>query len=62
MKTLLTALVLLTGSIALSPVSADNSLYRDLGGQEGITKIVDMEMLRHLANPHIKAQFDDTDY
>ena len=34
-------------------------LYRDLGGKEGITKIVDHEMVHHLTNPQIKAQFDD---
>jgi len=60
MRSLLTALLLVASSIALSPASADESLYRDLCGKEGITKIVDAEMIRHLANPRIKAQFDDT--
>jgi len=60
MRVLLTALLLVTNFIALSPASADDSLYRDLGGKEGITRIVDAEMVRHLANPRIKAQFDDT--
>jgi hemoglobin len=60
MKALLTALLLVISSFTLSPAFADDSLYRDLGGREGITKIVDVEMVRHLANPRIKAQFDDT--
>ena len=60
MKALLIAWLLVTSSIALSPAFADDSLYRDLGGKEGITRIVDAEMVRHLANPRIKAQFDDT--
>src|SRR5271169_3395617 len=60
MKALLIALLLVTSSITLSPAFADDSLYRDLGGKEGIARIVDAEMVRHLANPRIKAQFDDT--
>jgi hemoglobin len=60
MKALLIALLLVTSSITFSPAFADDSLYRDLGGKEGITKIVDAEMVRHLANPRIKAQFDNT--
>ena len=42
-------------------VHAGNSLYDDLGGTDGIRKIVDAEMVYHLKNPRIKAQFDETD-
>jgi hemoglobin len=41
------------------PALADDSLYRDLGGKDGITKIVEHELAYHLANPQIKDQFDD---
>lgn len=46
-------------AVSTVPAMADNSLYRDLGGKEGIARIVDHEFVHHLANPQIKAQFDD---
>lgn len=60
MRTLLTASLLVGSSIARAPASAEDSLYRDPGRKEGITKIVDAEMVRQLANSSVKAQFDDT--
>lgn len=42
-------------------VRAADLLYNDLGGTDGIRKIVDAEMVYHLKNPWIKAQFDETD-
>src|SRR5271170_5050110 len=52
-------LLIFTCAFATTPASADDSLYRDLGGKEGITKIVEHELAYHLKNPRIKAQFDD---
>jgi hemoglobin len=46
-------------TVANVPALADDSLYQDLGGMDGITKIVEHELVHHLANPQIKAQFDD---
>jgi hemoglobin len=59
MKTWSLILLILTCAFATAPAYADDSLYRDLGGKEGITKIVDHEFVYHLKNPQIKAQFDD---
>jgi len=42
-----------------APAIVDDSLYKDLGGKDGITAIVDREMAHHLTNPRIKARFDD---
>lgn len=43
-----------------TPALADDSLYRDLGGMDGIKKFVDVEMAYHLENPRIMHQFDET--
>jgi len=59
MKTHLLALSIVICTFASAPAFADDSLYRDLGGKEGITKIVEHEFVYHLKNPQIKAQFDD---
>jgi hypothetical protein len=36
-----------------------DSLYRNSGGKEGTTKIVEHELVHHLANPQINDHFDD---
>jgi hemoglobin len=59
MKTHLLALSIVICTFASAPAFADDSLYRDLGGKEGITKIIEHEFVYHLKNPQIKAQFDD---
>lgn len=41
--------------------AADDSLYRELGGQAGIVKIANLTTDRFLADPRIKQTFDDTD-
>lgn len=60
MRRLIFAGVLLNAAFSGS-VRAGDSLYDDLGGTDGIRKIVDAEMVYHLKNPRIKAQFDETD-
>jgi hemoglobin len=59
MKTRLLALLAVACTLTAVPVCADDSLYRDLGDKEGITRIVEHELAHHLANPQIRAQFDD---
>jgi hemoglobin len=44
-----------------SPAFADDSLYRDLGGKEGIHKIVATLIPMVLADDRIKASFDGVD-
>jgi len=42
------------------PAFADDGLYQDLGGRNGIVRIVDSSMAVVLADPRILHQFDDT--
>jgi hemoglobin len=51
----LLALLVWSGSAA----HADDSLYQDLGERAGIAKFVDAAFVHILADPRIKAQFDD---
>jgi hemoglobin len=47
---------------AAGPASAaDDSLYRDLGGETGIVKIANLTADHFLADPRIKQTFDNTD-
>ncbi len=48
-----------TAMLLCTAARAEDSLYRDLGGKDGIDKIVEAEMAYHLINPRIKAQFDE---
>ena len=50
------ALVLL----AAAPARADDSLYHDLGEKDGIARIAQYTTANFLADPRIKATFDNT--
>ena len=43
-----------------SPRAADDSLFADLGGRDGVEKIAQIATTNFLADPRIKAQFDNT--
>jgi hemoglobin len=43
-----------------APAFADDTLFADMGGQPGIDKIVDASMDAYLADPRIKAIFDES--
>jgi hemoglobin len=50
----------LFAALSLSSAQADDSLYQDLGGHDGIAKIVDTATVNFLADDRIKHTFDDT--
>jgi hemoglobin len=43
-----------------APARADNTLYADLGGEQGIASIVEHATAAFLADPRIKHTFDET--
>jgi hemoglobin len=43
-----------------APLSADDSLYQDLGGQPGIDRIVDASVDNYLTDPRIKDIFSES--
>ena len=45
---------------AISPVWADDTLFADMGGQPGIDRLVDASVDAYLADPRIKAIFDES--
>ena len=57
-KLALTAAAALT--ISTSLVLADDPLFQDLGGRDGIATIVDDATANFLSDPRIKATFDNT--
>jgi len=57
-KLALAAATVLT--ISASSVLADDALFHDLGGRDGIATIVDDATANFLADPRIKATFDNT--
>jgi hemoglobin len=57
MKTLLLAAAL---ALAATPALAEDTLFTDLGGQPGISRIVDMLEKIYLADPRIKDQFAES--
>ena len=46
--------------LAVSPAFADDTLFADMGGQPGIDKIVEASVTNYLADPRIKAIFDES--
>jgi hemoglobin len=46
--------------LAASPAIADDTLFADMGGQPGIDKIVEASVANYLADPRIKAVFDES--
>lgn len=54
--------LLLVGLLATTPlVSAEDSLYQQLGGQPGLVKLMDDFMQRLLADPRMNPFFKDVD-
>lgn len=60
MRSLLLALVLTLTACAQQPAK-DDSLYRDLGKQAGITRIVEGMLLNIAADPRIVRHFENID-
>jgi hemoglobin len=60
MRSLLLAVVLTLAACAQQPPK-DDSLYRDLGEQEGITRIVEGMLLNIAADPRIVRHFEKID-
>jgi len=58
---LATAMVILMTALPVQAQKADDSLYRDLGGLEVLTKVVDDTLASALADVRIKDTFKDTD-
>jgi len=58
---LATAMVILMTALPVQAQKADDSLYRDLGGLEVLTKVVDDTLALALADVRIKDTFKDTD-
>ena len=46
--------------VAAAPARADDTLYHDLGEKDGIAKIAEYTTANFLADPRIKATFDNT--
>ncbi|MBU0902460.1 group 1 truncated hemoglobin [Pseudomonas sp. MIL19] len=60
MRSLLLAIVLTLTACAQQPAK-DDSLYRDLGGQAGITRIVEGMLLNIAGDPRIVRHFENID-
>lgn len=58
---LFAALVILMTALPVQAQKADDTLYRDLGGLEVLTKVVDDTLALALADVRIKDTFKDTD-
>lgn len=59
-KLVLASLLLLSPVPVFAPALAQDRLFDDLGGQPGIDRIVDASMDNYLADPRIKAIFDES--
>lgn len=60
MKTALRSICMATIVLTAVPAFADDTLFADMGGQDGIDKIVDSSVDNYLADDRIKATFDDS--
>jgi hemoglobin len=58
MKKIFCALVFFSAMTA--PAYAEDTLYADMGGQAGIDRLVDASVDNYLADPRIKAIFDES--
>ena len=54
------AFVLAVAVFAAAPARADDTLYHDLGEKNGIAKIAQYTTANFLADPRVKATFDNT--
>jgi hemoglobin len=55
-----TALLLAFMALAAGPARADDTLYHDLGEKDGIARIAQFTTANFLADPRIRATFDNT--
>lgn len=62
MKHLLRTLALLVALTSAAHAQADDSLYRQLGGQPGLTRLMDDFMTRLLADRRMNPFFKDVDH
>jgi hemoglobin len=57
-------LIAVSAILAFMPIAnapaADDSLYRDLGGEKGIARIVEIATKHYLTDPRVKTTFEDT--
>ena len=60
MKTALRSICMTAILLTAVPAFADDTLFADMGGQEGIDKIVDASVDNYLADDRIKAIFDES--
>jgi len=60
MKKLLKTTLFAALALAATPAFADDTLFADMGGQPGIDRLVDASVDAYLADPRIKAIFDES--
>jgi hemoglobin len=60
MKTIVRSACLASALMMAAPAFADDSLFADMGGQQGIDRIVDASVDNYLADYRIKAIFDES--
>ena len=60
MKNALRSICMTTILLMAVPAFADDTLFADMGGQDGIDKIVDSSVDNYLADARIKAIFDES--
>jgi hemoglobin len=60
MKNALRAACIASVFLASAPALAEGTLFDDMGGQAGIDRIVDLSADKYLADPRIKAIFDES--
>ena len=59
-KSLFLTFAAMLGLAALQPARADDTLFQDLGGREGLARIVDTMLEIALQDPRIKEKFSET--
>lgn len=60
LRTIIIALAAAAFAMLATPALADDTLFQDLGGQEGLTRIANDTADNFLADDRIKATFDNT--
>jgi hemoglobin len=59
-ETSIAAVALLAGLLLMAPARADETLYADMGGHDAVVRIANRTADNFIADPRIKAQFDNT--